>query len=213
MTDHDRLADEQQVCKSLAAGERATRPSKLIASGEGGAIVSADPELRNRVSEASNCGRRRDGRESEILSDNHRMTEFQAAVADAYLTVFDDMRQVRSRSYFAFRDVVKRSASQYIPERPGDEVWSGYRAVAYISSNDSKLIDEVKSKFDQSGLTLHPIYEFVYKSPLIPVDIRNEFSVSDFAGSANRDGLVLIDREYLLEKSFERKINSAIYLN
>lgn len=186
--------------------------SKLIASGEGGAVVTGDPELYDRISEVSNCGRTRDGRESEVLSDNYRMTEFQAAVANAGLTVFDDMRRIRADNYSVFRKAVERSVSLSIPERPETERWSGYRAVAHIDSDDPEVLDDVKSRFARSGLTLHPVYEFVHRSPLIPSRYKKQFIVSEFAGMAKKDKIILIDHEELLDKDFEKKIENAMLI-
>ena len=66
--------------------------SKNINAGEGGVVVSDDPELIERAWSAHNCGRIREGKwyQHEVLGSNFRMTEWQAAILLAQMTRFDE---------------------------------------------------------------------------------------------------------------------------
>lgn len=59
--------------------------SKVLASGEGGAVITSDDDLYERLCALRHCGRPRQGEKSPIQSGNYRMTEFQAAVLLAQL--------------------------------------------------------------------------------------------------------------------------------
>ncbi len=59
--------------------------SKVLTSGEGGAVITNDDNLYERLCALRHCGRPREGEKSPIQSGNYRMSEFQAAVLLAQL--------------------------------------------------------------------------------------------------------------------------------
>lgn len=66
--------------------------SKNINSGEGGAVITNDDELESRCWSFKNCGRVREGvwYQHEVLGDNFRMSQFQAAILRAQLTRMEE---------------------------------------------------------------------------------------------------------------------------
>jgi len=74
--------------------------SKNITAGEGGIVLTDDPELADTVRSLSNCGRGQDKPwyEHYITGGNYRMTEFQAAVLLAQLTRLEEQTEVRARN-------------------------------------------------------------------------------------------------------------------
>jgi dTDP-4-amino-4,6-dideoxygalactose transaminase len=71
--------------------------SKNINAGEGGIILTNQAMLAERAWSIRNCGRIRDGAwyRHEVLGDNYRMTEWQAAVLLAQLTRMEDLARRR----------------------------------------------------------------------------------------------------------------------
>jgi dTDP-4-amino-4,6-dideoxygalactose transaminase len=72
--------------------------SKNINSGEGGAITTNDPDLFERAWSFKNCGRSRDGAwyQHDVIGDNFRMSQFQAAVLRAQLTRMEEWAERRA---------------------------------------------------------------------------------------------------------------------
>lgn len=73
--------------------------SKLMTSGEGGAVITSDDELMQRMHSIVNCGRREAGYDSyqgAVLGVNARMTEFQAAVLLAQLDRLPEATRIRA---------------------------------------------------------------------------------------------------------------------
>jgi dTDP-4-amino-4,6-dideoxygalactose transaminase len=72
--------------------------SKNINSGEGGAITTNDPDLFERAWSFKNCGRTRGGEwyQHDVIGDNFRMSQFQAAVLRAQLTRMEEWADRRA---------------------------------------------------------------------------------------------------------------------
>ena len=72
--------------------------SKNINSGEGGAITTDDEELFERAWSFKNCGRTRGGEwyQHDVIGDNFRMSQFQAAVLRAQLTRMEEWAEHRA---------------------------------------------------------------------------------------------------------------------
>lgn len=80
------------------AGSYSFQASKLMTGGEGGAVVSRNPDVLARVRSFGNCGRK----PGEwfyahfVLGGNYRMTEWQGAVLLAQLARFPEQQRVRA---------------------------------------------------------------------------------------------------------------------
>jgi dTDP-4-amino-4,6-dideoxygalactose transaminase len=74
--------------------------SKLMSSGEGGALISSDADLLERAWNYANCGRARNHSvyHHASLGSNCRMTEWQAAILSAQLDRYPEQRLRRSRA-------------------------------------------------------------------------------------------------------------------
>jgi dTDP-4-amino-4,6-dideoxygalactose transaminase len=75
--------------------------SKVLTSGEGGAITTNDAELAERCASIVNCGRRPgvDWYDGDVLGYNYRMTEFQAALLLAQLKRLDEQILLRQKNF------------------------------------------------------------------------------------------------------------------
>lgn len=83
-----------------AFGSFSFQHSKLLSSGEGGALLSNDAALLERAWEFANCGRRAGFGTyfHATLASNHRMTEWQAAVLGAQLARYPQQLARRARA-------------------------------------------------------------------------------------------------------------------
>ena len=105
------LAVIEDACQAIGArlGGNATgslgdmgcfsfQSSKNINSGEGGAITTNDPDLFERAWSFKNCGRTRGGEwyQHDVIGDNFRMSQFQAAVLRAQLTRMEEWAERRT---------------------------------------------------------------------------------------------------------------------
>jgi len=79
-------------------GSFSMQHSKVITSGEGGACLTNDDDLYDRLCALRHCGRPRQGEKSPIQSGNYRMSEFQAAVLLAQIERLEDQTNLRDEN-------------------------------------------------------------------------------------------------------------------
>ena len=79
-------------------GSFSMQHSKVLASGEGGATITNDDNLYDRLCALRHCGRPREGEKSPIQSGNYRMTEFQAAVLLAQIERLEEQVNLRDEN-------------------------------------------------------------------------------------------------------------------
>jgi dTDP-4-amino-4,6-dideoxygalactose transaminase len=106
---HGSLFNGQMVGTFGSAGTYSFQASKLMTGGEGGAIVTTDPEVRANAASYSDCGRR-PGEwfySHFALGGNYRMTEWQGAVLLAQL----DQLRPNSASSTGRRSSIERCAA------------------------------------------------------------------------------------------------------
>lgn len=87
------------------AGSFSFQSSKLLTSGEGGAITTQDPELAKRSQALVNCGRKEGDYadfSGEVFGWNDRITELQAALLSAQLERLDGQRARRAANLSHF---------------------------------------------------------------------------------------------------------------
>ena len=99
------------------AGSFSFQASKNLTAGEGGALLTNDPQLAERMWSIANCGRGPDGigYEHPNLGTNLRLSGWQAAVLSAGLTRLDDQLQRRmsnARRLRGFLDEIDGLAPQ-----------------------------------------------------------------------------------------------------
>ena len=82
------------------AGTFSFQASKVLTSGEGGAIICNSEDLADKVYSYIDCGRKKDQYFYKHLSygTNYRMTEYQAAVLRAQLKKFPDQHKLRNEN-------------------------------------------------------------------------------------------------------------------
>lgn len=105
-----------------AAGCFSFQVSKNLPSGEGGAILTNDPQMADACYAFHNCGRKRPGGRGDYRlgrNSNFRMTEFQGALLLAQLDGLEARAQTRSRNA-EYLDGLLREIPGIVPAQPCD---------------------------------------------------------------------------------------------
>lgn len=79
-------------------GSFSMQHSKVLTAGEGGATITNDENLYDRLCALRHCGRPREGEKSPIQSGNYRITEFQAAVLLAQIERLEEQVNLRDEN-------------------------------------------------------------------------------------------------------------------
>jgi dTDP-4-amino-4,6-dideoxygalactose transaminase len=104
-----------------AFGSFSMQGSKLITAGEGGVLLTNDPELENAAWEFHNCGRER-GKwfyHHRTVGSNMRMTEWQGAVLQAQLARFGEQNRTRNANAVVLNEALAEIPG--IRPQPRDE--------------------------------------------------------------------------------------------
>jgi dTDP-4-amino-4,6-dideoxygalactose transaminase len=150
--------------------------SKLITSGEGGAVITNSLEYHERVQTYINAGRASvtDKFHHRLIGFNYRMGEFQAAVLEAQLERLPQQAKVREKNmkYFESRLKGTRSIGLLKPE-PRITRLAPY---GYVLKYFAEHANDIPRAAFVAALQLEGIpcdglfYEPVYKSSLFPLD-------------------------------------------
>jgi dTDP-4-amino-4,6-dideoxygalactose transaminase len=150
--------------------------SKLITSGEGGAVITNNLEYMERVQSYINTGRASltDKYHHRIIGFNYRMGEFQAAVLGPQLDRLPAQAKIRARNMKRFESRLKNT--------PGIGFLKPERRITrqapygYVMKYFSAKAKEIPRAAFVAALQLEGIpcdglfYEPVYKSSLFPLD-------------------------------------------
>ena len=112
--------------------------SKLMTAGEGGMIVTNDPELERRARSIHDCGRMPDEwfYSHFIYGSNYRLSEWQAAILNAQLSRMDELTAIRS-SNAAYLDQALAEIEGITPQKEDPRVTCNGH-YAYIFHYDQK---------------------------------------------------------------------------
>jgi 8-amino-3,8-dideoxy-alpha-D-manno-octulosonate transaminase len=148
---------------------------KMISSGEGGAVVSSDPEIFERAARFHDMGGLRDvfqeriGKErlTRFAAENFRMSEFTGAVLWAQLPKLDTMIRELRENADAVREGIKGLPGIRMRKRPDPKGDNGY-AVYFEAGNKAerdRCIGELRTRgipaSTLTGSVLLPIRESV----------------------------------------------------
>lgn len=150
--------------------------SKLITSGEGGAVITNTLEYMELVQSYINAGRASvtDNFRRRIIGFNYRLGEFQAAVLYAQLERLPEQGQTRERNMKSLENKLKGTAA--IGLLPPDPRITRQAPYGYVLKYFSKHAKGVPRAAFVAALQLEGIpcdglfYEPVYKSSLFPID-------------------------------------------
>lgn len=141
-------------------------PNKQITTGEGGVVVTDDPELRSVLRSLRNQGRDDDGTWMRHirLGYNYRMDELSAAIGIAQLERIAELRAGRARVARAYADALGDREWVRLPQvGPGDDVdWFVY----VIRLDPSIDRDGVMRDLAEAGVPSRPYFSPLHLQPL-----------------------------------------------
>lgn len=116
-------------------------PSKPLGCyGDGGAVLTDDAELANRLRSLREHGRGADRYEHLRVGTNSRLDTLQAAVLLAKLTVFADEIDARRRAARAYDELIPEGTTAPIVIEGADPVWAHY---TIQSQERDRLVDRL----------------------------------------------------------------------
>ena len=158
--------------------------SKLITSGEGGAVITNNLEYFERVQSYINTGRRSvtDEYHHRIIGFNYRLGEFQAAVLNPQLERFPEQAKVRTENMEYFESRMKGTVGiGLLKPEPRITRLAPY---GYVMKYFSEQVKDIPPAAFVAALQLEGIpcdglfYEPVYRSSLFPLDPTDYPSLS-----------------------------------
>src|ERR1700688_4075389 len=150
--------------------------SKLITSGEGGAVITNNLEYLERVQSYINVGRASppDQNHHRIIGFNYRLGEFQAAVLCAQLERLPEQAALRKKNMLHFESRLHNTAAVGLlkPEpRITEQAPYGYVLKYFQAQAKNIPRAEFVAALQTEGIPCDGLfYEPVYKSSLFPLD-------------------------------------------
>ena len=149
--------------------------SKLMSSGEGGALITSNLEYYERAQSYVNCGRASatDEFRHRLIGFNHRITEFQAAVLEAQLERLPMQARTRQANMEYFEKRLRGTPGLAFLKR--DKRITRVAAYQFVFKYLAEHFAEVPRAAFLAALELEGIpcdglfYEPVYRSALFPV--------------------------------------------
>ncbi len=150
--------------------------SKLITSGEGGAVITSNLEFYERAQSYVNCGRASitDQFRNRLIGFNYRITEFQAAVLEVQLARLPKQAKTRQANMDYFEKRLRGTPGLAFLKR--DERTTRLAAYQYVFKYLPGYFGGVPRAAFLGALEMEGIpcdglfYEPVYRSALFPVD-------------------------------------------
>lgn len=150
--------------------------SKAPTAGEGGLVVTADPELADRVYGLANCGRRRRPEADWGFGGNHRITEFQAAILRAQLRRVDDQITAKTRQVAAFRAGLATTAGLTLHPPDSRITRRNFAALPLtvdIGEFGNVCTDLIVTALAAEGIPAYLPHQVVYRAPTWTAGLRS----------------------------------------
>jgi dTDP-4-amino-4,6-dideoxygalactose transaminase len=161
--------------------------TKPMTAGEGGMIVTDDPELEQRCQSLVNCGRRRPGDtfEMPLLGANYRMTEWQCGVLLAQLERMPEQIERKSARAARLRDGLGAIAGIHAVAR--DPRLTREVIYAFIFMIDESALGVSRNRFVRAlraeGIPCGVGNDPVYRSALFPPQSAAYLKACELAGA------------------------------
>jgi dTDP-4-amino-4,6-dideoxygalactose transaminase len=156
-------------------GSYSFQQSKVMTAGEGGALVTNDSALADRIYGLKNCGRKRTPQSAFGFGTNLRLTEFQAAVLLGQLERLDEQIARKNENSRALRCEFERVPGITVPAEQPQVTRRGmygftlrYDPAAFAGVPQDLLIEALRAE----GLPVQRPYDVVYRSPLWTAGVR-----------------------------------------
>jgi dTDP-4-amino-4,6-dideoxygalactose transaminase len=184
------------------AGTFSFQASKNLNSGDGGMVITDDEETYERAWSLSNCGRVRDGGwyEHRMLSGNHRLTEFQAALllSQARRLAAQTARRNDNATYLAqqlgqLEGVRPLSRDPRVTQHAYHLFIFRYDRSAFGELPREDLLQALRAE----GIPCSPGYSPLYRSPAFKIDTATH----PFAGGIDYSSQFLPEVEKACEEA------------
>jgi dTDP-4-amino-4,6-dideoxygalactose transaminase len=154
-----------------AAGCFSFQESKLMTSGEGGAVITSDLRVFEHLQSQVNCGRASltDQYKQRVLGSNYRMTDLQAALLIGQLEMLPDLAMRRARSAALLSEGLSRiDGVRPLPPQAAISRETIYCYVFQYRAEDRGVSrDLFAAALDAEGIRCDGrFYEAVYRSDL-----------------------------------------------
>ncbi len=157
--------------------------SKNLTCGEGGAVLTSDERLFERVRAIYNCGRlpKGDWYDHHIISGNYRITEFQAALLNAQLDRLEDQCRLRERNALALGRRLTRIPGIRPQQRPDYPIRHAYHL--FLFRYDDEVFGAPRAIFLEAlkaeGIPASPGYPMpLYRQPLFADEAFGPYSAA-----------------------------------
>jgi len=169
---HPNLKD---ALKWVSAAVISFHPTKVIAAGEGGAVVTNDPDFAMRVREMRDYGREEVTRRQVRLGVNHRMDEMSAALALSQLSRLQENIAKRSALVDLYNDQLGNMMGRISPiPQPGTSTCYLYQVHCVGVDRDlfrKRLLERgIETQIHHPAIHLEPYYRqrFGYREGSFP---------------------------------------------
>jgi len=137
-------------------------PDKIMASSDGGIVVSNNSSLYEKIARLRNVGRRNLGKyDFTEIGYNYRMNEIQAILAREQLRLLPNMikkrREIAARYNLEFHNIEKLRIQRIMPN-----VRSSY--YAYILRLTKGSLDRFKIQLEKKGIETSPMFISLHKT-------------------------------------------------
>lgn len=182
-------------------------PRKSITTGEGGAIITNNPNIFNKVELLRNHGIRRnmDGVIDVVIPGfNYRMTDFQAVLGIVQLRSFDTKLKNRQKSVGRYIQLLGGIEEITLPKKIDGHAWQSFMIVISNSIDRAEFIRKLKCYKIESGIGAQAIHELkFYKEKY-----RQEQTTFSNSNKITKNGIVLpldgelnsIEIDFIVEK-------------
>ena len=190
-----------------AFGSFSMQGGKLLTAGEGGALLTNDPELEDLAWQYHNCGRER-GRwfyHHRTPGSNLRMTEWQGAVLSAQLARFADQHATRNANAVVLNEALAEIPG--IRPQPRDERMDANGNYCFIFHYDAAAfaglpLRDFEAALDAEGVPMGVSYPSLGDLELFAGDGRPEVPVAVNAAATTvwlQHRMLLARRESVLD--------------
>lgn len=180
-------------------------PRKAITTGEGGAIVSRNKALIDRVKVLRNHGMCNiDGKIDFIMPGlNYRMTNFQAVMGSEQLKYFDEWIEIRRSLQKRYREKLSHKWVSHPDEQAG-HTWQSYMIVLDEKVDRTRLIHRLREMGVESNYGAYAVSETDYYKKKYGALYLGKLGVSKFLYDKGlclplHQGLIETDIDYICE--------------
>ncbi len=119
--------------------------TKVITSGEGGAVSTNDEEIAEKIRMIRNHGMV-EGSDTRVLGYNFRMNEINAAVASAQIDKLSRFIRTRRENASFLTDQIRGFGGASLTQTAKDRTHVWYLYTLWLSKNRGKVLDRLRSK-------------------------------------------------------------------